>query len=130
MAKTRASRRVSPLIIRAKFQVGNELLDGYVTNLGETGAFFATDEMAEIGNPVGLILEMPWMLGEVTAEAKIARRTDRARSRADQLPTGMGLTFVDVSIEGKNKIRSTSKSSASSRLNSANTLCEALSVVA
>lgn len=105
MAETRARRRVSPLIIRAKFQIGDELLDGYVTNLSETGAFLATDEMAEIGNPVGLILEMPWMLGEVTAEAKVAWRTDRAGSGADQLPTGMGLTFVDVSIEGKNKIR-------------------------
>ena len=105
MAETRASRRVSPLIIRAKFQVGDEPLDGYVTNLSETGAFLATDEMAEIGNPVGLILEMPWMLGDVTAEAKVAWRTDQAGSRADQLPTGLGLTFVDVSVEGKNKIR-------------------------
>ena len=45
------------------------------------------------------------MLGDVTAEAKVAWRTDQAGSRADQLPTGLGLTFVDVSVEGKNKIR-------------------------
>ena len=49
--KARASRRVSPLIVRAKFQIGDAPLDGYVTNLSETGAFLATEELAEEGSP-------------------------------------------------------------------------------
>jgi uncharacterized protein (TIGR02266 family) len=93
------------LIIRAKFQVAEKLLDGYVTNLSETGAFLATEELAEVGEPVGLILDMPWMLGEVTAEAEVVWQTDAAGKGADRLPTGMGLLFVNVSADGKRKIR-------------------------
>ena len=101
----RASRRVSPLIVRAKFQIGDRLRDGYVTNLSETGAFLATEELAEIGEPVGVILIMPWALGEVTAEAEVVWRTDVAGEEADRLPTGMGLVFQNVSVEGKKKLR-------------------------
>ncbi len=103
--KARASRRVSPLIVRAKFQIGEAPLDGYVTNLSETGAFLATEELAEEGEPVGLILSMPWALGEVTVEAEVVWRTDVAGTGADRLPTGMGLAFVSVSAEGKKKLR-------------------------
>ena len=103
--KARASRRVSPLIVRAKFQIGERPVDGYVTNLSETGAFLATDELAEEGEPVGVILSMPWALGEVTVEAKVVWRTDAAGTGADRLPTGMGLAFVSVSAEGKKKLR-------------------------
>ena len=105
MDETRASRRVSPLIIRAKFQIGEKLLEGYVTNLSETGAFLATEELTEVGDSFGLILDMPWTLGEVTAEAEVVWRSDQAGPSADRLPTGMGLMFLEVSDEGKKKIR-------------------------
>ena len=77
MDEARASRRVSPLIIRAKFQFGEKLFEGYVTNLSETGAFLATEERTEVGESFGLILDMPWTLGEVTAEAEVVWRTDQ-----------------------------------------------------
>jgi Tfp pilus assembly protein PilZ len=105
MDETRASRRVSPLIIRAKFQLGEKLLEGYVTNLSETGAFLATEERTEVGESFGLILDMPWTLGEVTAEAEVVWRTDQSGRGAERLPTGMGLLFLDVSDEGKKKLR-------------------------
>ena len=105
MDETRISRRVSPLIIRAKFQLGEKLLEGYVTNLSETGAFLATEELTEAGESFGLILDMPWDLGEVTAEAEVVWRTDKVGSKAERLPTGMGLRFLDVSDEGKQKLR-------------------------
>lgn len=105
MDETRASRRVSPLIIRAKFQLGEKLLEGYVTNLSETGAFMATEERTEVGESLGLILDMPWTLGEVTAEAEVVWRTDQSGRGAERLPMGMGLLFLDVSDEGKKKLR-------------------------
>ena len=103
--KARGSRRVSPLIVRAKFQIRETLCDGYVTNLSETGAFLATEELADVGEPVSVILSMPWALGDVTAEAEVVWRTDDAGGNADRLPTGMGLVFVSVSGEGKKKLR-------------------------
>ena len=105
MDETRASRRVSPLIIRVKFQLGEKLLEGYVTNLSETGAFLATEELTDVGESFGLILDMPWNLGEVTAEAEVVWRTDTAGQRAELLPMGMGLAFLDVSDDGKKKLR-------------------------
>ena len=105
MDETRISRRVSPLIIRAKFQLGDKLLEGYVTNLSETGAFLATEESTEVGESFGVILDMPWTLGEVTAEAEVVWRTDQAGPRAERLPMGMGLLFLDVSDEGRKKLR-------------------------
>jgi len=105
MAETRASRRVSPLIVRAKFQIGDRLLDGYVTNLSETGAFLASDELAGVGESVGLILDLPWTLGEVAAEARVVWRSDVAGETAERLPAGMGLAFVSVSADGKKALR-------------------------
>ena len=105
MDEARASRRVSPLIIRAKFQFGEKLFEGYVTNLSETGAFLATEERTEVGESFGLILDMPWTLGEVTAEAEVVWRTDQPGRWAERLPTGLGLMFLDVSDEGKKKLR-------------------------
>ena len=64
-----------------------------------------TEELAEEGEPVGVILSMPWALGEVTVEAEVVWRTDVAGTGADRLPTGMGLVFVDVSADGKEKLR-------------------------
>ena len=103
--KARGSRRVSPLIVRAKFQIGDRLRDGYVTNLSETGAFLATEELADVGEPVGVILSMPWALGEVSVEAEVVWRTDDAGRSAGRLPTGMGIVFKSVSGEGKKKLR-------------------------
>jgi len=52
-----------------------------------------------------VILDMPWTLGEVTAEAEVVWRTDQAGPRAERLPMGMGLLFLDVSDEGRKKLR-------------------------
>jgi uncharacterized protein (TIGR02266 family) len=105
MTEPRASRRVSPLIVRARFQIGEKLLDGYVTNLSETGAFLATEELTDVGESVGLILTLPWALGDVSAEARVVWRTDAAGEAAGRLPAGMGLMFLDVSGEGKKTLR-------------------------
>lgn len=104
MPEARVSPRVSPLIIRAKFQSGEKRQVGYVTNLSATGAFLATEELFPLDHTLRVTLDLPWRLGEIEVEAKVVWRNEEAKAQADNRPIGMGLDFVNLGSEEREKL--------------------------
>lgn len=100
----RKSARLSPLVIRAEFEHAGKPEKGYLTNLSESGAFLATDVRPERGNEIELNISLPWRLGDLTAKASVVWLTGEQVAEED-LPQGVGLTFVELTPEAREKIR-------------------------
>ena len=104
MSESRVSPRVSPLIIRAKFQSGEKRQVGYVTNLSESGAFLATEELFPLDHTLRVALDLPWRLGEIDVEAKVVWRNEEATPQTGNRLIGMGLVFVNLDAEAKTRL--------------------------
>jgi hypothetical protein len=101
----RGSDRLDPLVIRTEVNYGHTTQSGYLTNLSEGGAFLAMDELVPIGHKLQLRITLPWNLGGVSAEAQVIWRTYEAGPRAHRLPSGLGLSFIELSDEGRERLR-------------------------
>ncbi len=103
MDDIRKSPRISPLSIPARFQLGEESKHGYLTNMSETGAFLATEVELSIDQMVEVQIDLPWELGQVTAEARVVWKTQKSDSQA--YLSGAGLAFEFLTLEGIERIR-------------------------
>jgi len=89
----RKHERIGALRIEVKFHRGNDIGDGYLTDLSEKGAFLQTRQLFPVGEFVRLHVILPYQLGEVSAEARIVWLSYED-SNHDPAPHGMGLAFV------------------------------------
>ena len=89
----RKHERIGALRIEVKFNRGNDMGDGYLTDLSEKGAFLQTRRLFPVGEFIRLHVILPYQLGEVAAEARIVWLSYED-SNHDPAPHGMGLAFV------------------------------------
>ena len=101
----RKHQRISPLIIRAYYQHGGNPKEGYLLNLSQGGAFLATNELLPIEEILSLRIDLPWDLGDVSVEAKVAWRRDRHQCAPEESPEGLGLTFTELTPRAGEKLQ-------------------------
>jgi hypothetical protein len=105
MSERRKLERLSPLVIKTSFPRGGEMVQGYLTNLSETGAFLATEEDIPAGEVLDLHFILPWGLGEHDAEASVVWKTDPQAAPVGKVPVGVGLRFTGLDEDVTEKIR-------------------------
>jgi two-component system chemotaxis response regulator CheY len=92
-AHLRKHERIGSLKVEARFIRGNDIGEGYLTDLSETGAFLETSQLFPVGDCIKLHIILPYQLGEVSTEARIVWHSHQD-SNDDTSPHGMGLAFV------------------------------------
>lgn len=96
--------RVSPLTIGAVFKKGGEVGQGYVLNLSRGGVFLTVKTAFALGEEFRLRFFLPFQLGQVDALVVVRWRTQDADNPPRSLRGGMGLEFVDIQPEMRDKI--------------------------
>jgi Tfp pilus assembly protein PilZ len=102
---SRKHQRISPLIIRAYYQYEGDSKEGYLLNLSQGGAFLATNEHLPIEEILHLRIDLPWDLGDVGVEAKVAWRSTMHQPAPEESPEGLGLTFTELTPEASEKVQ-------------------------
>jgi hypothetical protein len=95
VSQERIQPRFGPLVIKARFTLGPERREGYLTNVSEGGAFFAVDAPPPIGTEGEIRASLPWRLGELVARARVAWRSTGDGAEACRI-SGAGLAFESM----------------------------------
>ena len=92
MREKRIHPRFGPLVIKTAFTVGSDRREGYLTNVSAGGAFLAVDDPPALGTEVEIRAILPWRLGELRAETRVAWRSKGGSEEKGKL-SGVGLAF-------------------------------------
>ena len=76
-----------------------EPLPGFTVNLSTGGTFMGTDSLHAIDTPMTAVIELPELRSGVSCRARVAWVNHPDRIIAPLLPPGMGLQFLDLSLE-------------------------------
>ena len=96
--------RVSPLTIGAVYKRGSEVGQGYVLNLSQGGVFLTARSAFGLGETFRLRFFLPFQLGQVDALVVVRWRTQDSESPPKSLREGMGLEFVEIDAEKRERI--------------------------
>ena len=105
MSDYRDNLRIKPLAIRSEFHYGEKTSSGYVTNLSEGGAFLATEELIPVGEEIRIRIFLPGQIDQIETDARIMWRTSDEGSRAQHMPSGMGLAFIEPDPQLQEKLQ-------------------------
>lgn len=103
MREKRIHPRFGPLVIKTAFTVGSDRRVGYLTNLSEGGAFLAVDDPPPLGAEVEVRATLPWRLGELRAETRVAWRS-KGGSEASGKLSGVGLAFEELEPKARERL--------------------------
>jgi hypothetical protein len=81
--------------VPARYVSENLTIDGMVTDLSPDGVFFSSDYLDAAGEPVRVSLEIPWRDRPLNLRGEV-----RWVSETPQIG-GMGICFMDVSLEDR-----------------------------
>ncbi len=105
MDARRRHARISPLLIRADFAFEEgPAQKGYVTNLSQGGAFLAIGQSVPMDTKLKLILSLPWQLGRVEFDARVAWIRGENESQPGNSSAGLGVQFLEPTSEALEKI--------------------------
>lgn len=96
--------RVSPLTIGAVYKMGGEVGQGYVLNLSRGGVFLTAKAAFALGDEFRLRFFLPFQLGQVDALVVVRWRTGDVEQPPKSLSGGMGLEFLEIRSEMRDKI--------------------------
>lgn len=96
--------RVSPLTIGAVYKKGTDVGQGYVLNLSRGGVFLAAKTTFGLGESFRLRFFLPFQLGQVDALVTVRWRTRDVDTSPENLPDGMGVEFLEIEPEMRDKI--------------------------
>jgi Tfp pilus assembly protein PilZ len=92
-------------LIRADFEFEEgPSQKGYVTNLSQGGAFLAIRQSVPKDTKLKLILSLPWQLGRVEFNARVAWVRGEDESQPGNSSAGLGLQFLKPTPEAIEKI--------------------------
>jgi Tfp pilus assembly protein PilZ len=100
MTEQRIYPRLGPLVIKTAFTFGSDRREGYLTNVSEGGAFLAVDDPPPLGAEIEIRAALPWRLGELRAETRVAWRSEGAADGKGKL-SGIGLAFRELDPAAK-----------------------------
>ncbi len=95
----RAAPRVR-VRLRISYGSGQEsMVARFTVNLSTGGVFIETDELRPVDTPLEVIFELPELRSGVRCRARVAWLNSQDSPSAPLLPAGMGLQFLDLSLE-------------------------------
>lgn len=84
----------------------NQLLSEYTLNLSTGGLFLETMNLMEEGSPLAVEFVLPGSNIPISCKACVAWVNHPAKIKNPDLPVGMGIQFIDISMESIDAIRS------------------------
>jgi len=97
--KCRAAPRVKVRLAISYGPREREMLSKFTVNVSTGGVFVETEEIPAVDTPLDIIFELPDVKGGVRSRARVAWLNRPDRIISPLLPTGMGLEFLDLSLE-------------------------------
>jgi uncharacterized protein (TIGR02266 family) len=82
-----------------------EVLTDYSVNLSTGGLFLATADIQPIGTRFAIEFSLPGTVSPICCQARVAWVNDPEMLFKQELPAGMGLQFIDISLDDVNAIR-------------------------
>lgn len=110
--KERKARRY---VARLKVHYGpnqEQLLDDYSINVSTGGLFIETANPLQVATKLTLGFSLPDREGEIRCQGRVAWVNHPDMMKNHSLPAGMGIQFVDLSLDDMNDIRQFIKSRA------------------
>jgi Tfp pilus assembly protein PilZ len=92
-----------PLLVGVEYRVGDSVQNGVLSNLSLGGVFLVTQEPLPAGTIMTMLINLPWKLGEVAAEARVTWSSGTEGTELD--PPGVGLCFTQIDPDGKKKLK-------------------------
>jgi uncharacterized protein (TIGR02266 family) len=77
----------------------------YAVNLGTGGIFIETDNVLSVDTPVIAEFMLPLNDSPITCNSRVAWTNEPGDLKSSNLPPGMGLQFLDLSLENIRAIR-------------------------
>ncbi|HJV33929.1 TIGR02266 family protein [Geomonas sp.] len=105
-------RYVARLHVRYRQREQDLVLDDYSINLSTGGLFLETVRVLEVGTALKLSFQLPEREQMVVCHGRIAWLNHPDMIRVQSLPPGMGIQFLDLSMEGLEAIREFIKNGA------------------
>jgi len=103
------SERTAPRVaarLRISYGVGaRRLLSNYSVNLSTGGVFLESDEPLPEDTPLTLEIFLPARDEQIRCRGRVAWVNDPEKKKKDTLPAGMGLQFLDLSLDDLHAIR-------------------------
>jgi len=103
------STRQAPRVharLRVHFGIDpQQVLTDYTLNLSSGGLFLETERPLEIETPLTLEFALPDRSLPVRCKGRVAWINFPDHKRKPQMPTGMGVQFIDISLEDMHAIR-------------------------
>lgn len=80
-------------------------MTNYSVNMSSGGVFIETENILPVDTPLVIILNLPDTNIIITCKARVAWTNEPRHLRKKSLPPGMGIQFLDLSIENLQSIR-------------------------
>ena len=108
-------RKAPRVVARLRVQYHHDahpdrVLDNYSVNLSTGGVFIETEELLPINSPLDIEFILPESGGTIRCSGKVAWVNHPEAIKNPNLPLGMGLQFIDMSLDDMNAIRNFIKS--------------------
>ncbi len=100
----RAAPRVEARL-RVHFGQSHELLTSYSVNLSTGGLFLETGTPLPAETPLNLEFFLPDSAAIIRCKGRVAWVNPTDRSRKPQLPSGMGIQFLDLTMKDMDEVR-------------------------
>lgn len=97
-------RRAHPRVatnIEIVFREAGSLIKSYMLNVSNGGIFIKTDHPLALDTMVGLCIQLPGEKEKMNMEGRVVWANPKAKA----FPAGMGIQFVNLSPEHKDKIK-------------------------
>ena len=82
-----------------------EILTDYSVNMSTGGVFIETGKLLPEGEEITVKFNLPGFDAIITANARVAWVNEPSELKKPSLPSGMGLQFLDLSLEDLHTIR-------------------------
>jgi uncharacterized protein (TIGR02266 family) len=90
-------------IFNGPFQ--KELVTDYTVNVSSGGVFIEKEKVFPVDTLLMVKFKLPHMDNVITCQARVAWTNEPALPKKPSLPTGMGIQFMDLSLDDLHAIR-------------------------
>ena len=84
----------------------NNLMTNYSVNMNTGGVFIETDNIRPIDTQLVVKFKLPDDDRIITCKARVAWTNERGQLKKHHLPPGMGIQFLDISLDDLQVLRS------------------------
>jgi uncharacterized protein (TIGR02266 family) len=81
------------------------LMTDFAVNMSTGGVFIETETVLPVDTPLILEFQLPGQDNRITCRARVAWTNEPENPRKPSLPSGIGMQFLDLSLENMHAIR-------------------------